>query len=200
MTARVFSSALLPVLVLCLSAVLFLMPPHRPRAAAFFDRDGPPYAPQQPSSSSSGRARADAGPRRASLGTLAASPYREPPSSRLCSSKSGCSRLCAPRAPRPSCCCRCASRRCTSPTDSTSTSTPTGLISPTPDVFISSGLDTFTFVYPSWFPRARPRLVVAAALDFACCACAYTDCCCCRCTCTCACCYSDSDTIYLARS
>ena len=38
------------------------------------DRDGPPYAPQQPSSSSSGRARADAGPRRASLGTLAASP------------------------------------------------------------------------------------------------------------------------------
>ena len=74
MTARVSFSALLSVLVLCLSAVFFLMPPHRPRAAAFFDRDGPPYAPQQPSSSSSGRARADAGPRRASLGTLAASP------------------------------------------------------------------------------------------------------------------------------
>ena len=50
------------------------MPLHRPRAAAFLDRDGPPYAPRQPSSSSSGRARADAGPRRASLGTLAASP------------------------------------------------------------------------------------------------------------------------------
>ena len=45
-----------------------------------------------------------------------------------------------------------------------STSTPTGLISPTPDVFISSGLDTFTFVYPSWFPRARPRLVVSGSL------------------------------------
>ena len=63
MSARVSFSALLSVLVLCLSAVFFSMPPHRPPAVAFFDRDGPRYAPQQPSSSSSGRAHTDAGPK-----------------------------------------------------------------------------------------------------------------------------------------
>ena len=74
MATRASFYLLLSVLVLCLLAVSLSMPLHRPRAAAFLDRDGSPYAPQQPSSSSSVPRRADLSPRRASLGTLAASP------------------------------------------------------------------------------------------------------------------------------